>query len=59
MTIKGTSYVFGSIIDRDLFIEHSVLIKKRVDKLIRKNGEIQKIKFFLPMPEGIDAIEEL
>ena len=59
VTIKGTSYVFGSIIDRDLFIEHSVLIKKRVDKLIRKNGEIQKIKFFLPMPEGIDAIEEL
>lgn len=57
--IKGTSYVFGSIIDDDLFIEHSVLIKKKVDKLIRKNGEIQKIKFFLPMPEGIDAIEDL
>ncbi len=28
VTIKGTSYVFGSIIDNDLFIEHSVLIKK-------------------------------
>ena len=59
VTIKGTSYVFGSIIDSDLFIEHSVLIKKKVDKLIRKDGEIQKIKFFLPMPEGIDAIDEL
>jgi bifunctional UDP-N-acetylglucosamine pyrophosphorylase/glucosamine-1-phosphate N-acetyltransferase len=57
--IKGTSYVFGSIVDDDLFIEHSVLIKKKVDKLIRKNGEIQKIKFYLPMPEGIDAIDEL
>jgi bifunctional UDP-N-acetylglucosamine pyrophosphorylase/glucosamine-1-phosphate N-acetyltransferase len=59
VTIKGTSYVFGSIIDSDLFIEHSVLIKKKVDRLIRKDGEIQKIKFFLPMPEGIDAIDEL
>lgn len=59
VTIKGTSYVFGSQIDDDLFIEHSVLIKKKVDKLIRKDGKIQKIKFFLPMPEGIDTIEEL
>jgi len=59
VTIKGTSYVFGSIIDDDLFIEHSVLIKKKVDKLIRKDGEVQEIKYFLPMPEGIDAIEEI
>ena len=59
VTIKGTSYVFGSIIDNDLFIEHSVLIKKKVDRLIRKDGNIQKIRFFLPMPEGIDAIDEL
>lgn len=57
--IKGTSYVFGSIIDDEIFIEHSVLINKKVDKLVRKNGEVQKIKFFLPMPEGIDAIEDI
>jgi bifunctional UDP-N-acetylglucosamine pyrophosphorylase / glucosamine-1-phosphate N-acetyltransferase len=59
VTIKGTSYVFGSVIDDDLFIEHSVLIRKKVDKLIRKDGKVQEIKFFLPMPEGIDAIEEV
>lgn len=59
VTIKGTSYVFGSKIDDDLFIEHSVLIRKRVDKLIKKDGRIQKIRFFIPMPEGIDAIETL
>jgi len=59
VTIKGTSYVFGSIIDDDLFIEHSVLIKKKVDKLIRKDGRVQELKFFLPMPEGIDAIEDI
>ncbi len=59
VVIKGTSYVFGSVIDDDLFIEHSILIKKKVDKLIRKNGEIQQIRFFLPMPEGLDAIDEI
>ncbi len=59
VVIKGTSYVFGSIIDDDLFIEHSVLIKKKVDKLIKKDGKVQEIKFFLPMPAGIDAIEKL
>lgn len=57
--IKGTSYVFGSIIDDDLFIERSVLIKKRVEKIIRKNGKIQPIRFYMPMPEGIDAIEDI
>jgi len=57
--IKGTSYIFGSIIEDDLFIEHSVLIRKRVEKIIKKNGTIQPIKFYLPMPEGIDAVEDL
>lgn len=57
--IKGTSYIFGSIIDDDIFIEHSVIINKRVDKLIKKNGTIQKVKYFLPMPEGIDTISDL
>lgn len=59
VTIKGTSYVFGSIIDSDVFIEHSVLIKKKINKLIKRNGEVQRIRFFLPMPSGIDAIDSL
>lgn len=57
--IKGTSYIFGSIIDDDIMIEHSVIIKKRVDKLLKKNGMVQNIKYFLPMPEGIDTISDL
>ncbi len=57
--IKGTSYIFGSIVEDDVNIEHSVLIKKKVDKLIKKDGSIQPIKFYLPMPEGIDAVEDL
>ncbi len=59
VTIKGTSYLFGSIIEDELFIEHSVLIKKKVNRLIKKDGTDLQIKFFLPMPEGIDAIEDI
>ena len=59
VTIKGTSYIFGSKIDDDIFVEHSVLIKKQVDRHIKKNGEIQKVRFYLPMPEGIDSVSEL
>jgi len=57
--IKGTSYLFGSTVDDDLFIEHSILIKKNIDKVIMKNGEVKKIRFFLPPPEGIDSITDL
>jgi bifunctional UDP-N-acetylglucosamine pyrophosphorylase / glucosamine-1-phosphate N-acetyltransferase len=57
--IKGTSYIFGSIIEDNVYIEHSVIIKKRVERLIKRDGTIQPIRFYLPMPEGIDAIEDL
>lgn len=57
--IKGTSYLFGSIVEDDVYIEKSVLIKKRVERLIKRDGTIQPIRFYLPMPEGIDAIEDL
>lgn len=57
--IKGTSYVFGSIIEDDIHIEHSVIIKKRVNRQIRKDGAIQKVMFYLPMPSGLDVISEL
>ena len=57
--IKGTSYLFGSIVEDDVYIEKSVLIKKRVERLIKRDGTIQPIRFYLPMPEGIDAVEDL
>lgn len=57
--VKGTSYIFGSIIEDDVHIEHSVIIKKRVERLIKRDGSLQPIKFYLPMPEGIDAVEDL
>lgn len=57
--IKGTSYIFGSVIEDGIFIEHSVLIKKRIERLIKKDGSVQPVKFYLPMPEGLDAVDEI
>ena len=57
--IKGTSYIFGSIIEKDNWIEHSVLIKQRVCRTIRKDSSIQKVKYILPLPQGIDSLESL
>lgn len=57
--VKGTSYLFGSIVADDIHIEHSVIIKKRVEKIIKKDGSVQRVRFFLPMPSGIDAIDDL
>jgi bifunctional UDP-N-acetylglucosamine pyrophosphorylase/glucosamine-1-phosphate N-acetyltransferase len=57
--IKGTSYLFGSIVEDGVYIEHSVIIKKHVERLIKKDGTVLPIRFYLPMPEGIDAIKDL
>lgn len=57
--VKGTSYVFGSVIEDDVHIEHSVIIRKRIIRQIRKDGTVQKVMFYLPMPSGLDVIEEL
>ncbi len=57
--IKGTSYIFGSQVEDDVHLEHSVIIKKRVEKLVKRDGTIQPVRFYLPMPEGVDAVEDL
>ncbi|MCK5457516.1 MAG: multidrug transporter, partial [Melioribacteraceae bacterium] len=59
VTIKGTSYLFGSIVEDDVFIEHSILVKKKIEKFEMKNGDTRKIRFYLPMPEGMDSISDL
>jgi bifunctional UDP-N-acetylglucosamine pyrophosphorylase / glucosamine-1-phosphate N-acetyltransferase len=57
--IKGTTYIFGSVIENGIYIEHSVIIKKKVKRLSGNHGTIQPIRFYIPGPEGIDAIKDL
>jgi len=57
--IKGITYIFGSIIESDILIEHSILKSKYVEKVLRKNGEVQPVKYILPYPEGLDSITDI
>ncbi len=57
--IKGTSYIFGSIIDDNVHIEHSVIIRKRVKAAKLNDGSVKPIRYYIPPPEGVEAIEEL
>lgn len=57
--IKGTSYLFGSVVEDDIFIEHSVLIKKKIERQLKKDGTVRSVRFYIPMPEGIDSITDI
>ena len=57
--LKGTSYIFGSVIEDGVQIEHSVIIRKKVEHRLNNKGIIQQVRFIIPAPEGIDAIKEL
>lgn len=57
--IKGTSYIFGSIIEDGIYIEHSVIIRKKIKAVKDSKGKIKPVKFYLPEPKGSDLIEEL
>jgi len=57
--IKGTSYLFGTIVEDDVHIEHSILIKKKVERVVKKDGTVRAVRFYLPMPEGVDSVSDL
>lgn len=57
--IKGTSYIFGAVIESGIWIEHSVLKNKYVERTVRKDGSVQPVRYVLPLPEGLDSIHEL
>ena len=59
VTIKGTSYLYGSVVEDDLLIEHSVITRKHVEQVRRSDGSIQPIRYVLPPPEGLDSIARL
>jgi len=57
--IKGTSYIFGSKIADNLFIEHSIVVKKKVRAVKDKKGKIQPVKYFVPASEGDKTIQAI
>ncbi|NMB80266.1 MAG: multidrug transporter, partial [Ignavibacteria bacterium] len=59
VVIKGVSYIFGSLIGNNIHIEHSIIVRKKISKPDSIKNEIYKVKYYLPEPEGLDAIEDL
>lgn len=57
--IKGTSYIFGSKIADNLFIEHSIIVKKKVRVVKDKKGKMQPVRYFVPESEGEKSMNNL
>jgi bifunctional UDP-N-acetylglucosamine pyrophosphorylase/glucosamine-1-phosphate N-acetyltransferase len=57
--IKGTTYIFGSVLEDGVHIENSVIIRKKIVRLADKKGVTKPVRFYIPDPEGINAIKEL
>lgn len=59
VTIKGTTYLYGCLVDDGLLIEQSVIKCKHLVQVRRRDGSIQPIRYVRPQPEGLDSLAEL
>jgi bifunctional UDP-N-acetylglucosamine pyrophosphorylase/glucosamine-1-phosphate N-acetyltransferase len=59
VVIKGMTYIYGSVIESDLLIEHSILKNRHVERVVKKDGTVQPVKYILPYPEGLDSISTI
>ncbi len=57
--IKGTTYLFGTYVENGVEIEQCTLKQKRVERLTRKDGSVQAIRYCRPLPEGLDSLSDL
>jgi len=59
VTVKGTTYLYGCLVDDGLLIEQSVIKCKHLVQVRRRDGSIQPIRYVRPQPEGLDSLAEL
>ncbi|MBU2492489.1 MAG: NTP transferase domain-containing protein [Bacteroidetes bacterium] len=59
VVIKGTSYIYGSELDDNILIEHSVLKRKKIINTSKNKKDRMKIRFYIPTSEGADLITDL
>jgi len=59
VVVKGTTYLYGCRIDDEVLIEHSVIKCKHVERVRRRDGTIQPIRYVLPQPEGLDSLSDV
>jgi bifunctional UDP-N-acetylglucosamine pyrophosphorylase/glucosamine-1-phosphate N-acetyltransferase len=54
--IKGSTYIYGCTIEEGVQIEHCFIKQKRIRAVQREDGSIQPVRFYRPMPEGMDSV---
>ena len=54
--IKGSTYIYGCTIEDGVQIEHCFIKQKRIRAVQREDGSIQPVRFYHPMPEGMDSV---
>lgn len=59
VTVKGVTYIFGSIVENSMMIEHSVIVRKKISRPANSRQEKFKVRYFIPESEGLEAIEDL
>ena len=57
--IKGVSYLYGSIVDDNAYIEHCIFYYSHIKALFDDNGNIIKCRFIRPKEEGIEAVSKI
>jgi bifunctional UDP-N-acetylglucosamine pyrophosphorylase/glucosamine-1-phosphate N-acetyltransferase len=56
--IKGSTYLYGCTIEDGVQMEHCFIKQKRIRAVRREDGSIQPVRFYRPMPEGMDSVVE-
>lgn len=54
--IKGVSYLYGSIVDSNAYIEHCIFYYSHIKALKDDKGNIIKCRFIRPKEEGIESV---
>lgn len=57
--IKGSTYLYGCVIEDSVQMEHCFVKQKRIRAVRREDGSVQPVRFYRPMPEGMDSVVDI
>jgi bifunctional UDP-N-acetylglucosamine pyrophosphorylase/glucosamine-1-phosphate N-acetyltransferase len=57
--IRGLSYIFASLIDNNILIEHSIIKKKKITRPLTSKTDIYCVRYYLSEAEGKDAVKDI
>ena len=57
--IKGVSYLYGSIVDDNAYIEHCIFYYSHIKALLDEKGNVIKCRFIRPKEEGVESVSKI